>query len=650
MTAAVATRALTGGLGGDPRSGRRRTLPRLLFEQAAARPDAPFMRVKRHGVWTPVSWAGFAGQVRTVALALARQGVGDGDVVAAVSENLPELYLIEYAAQCLGAAVTCLYPDASADELGYIIAHSGARILFAQDQEQVDKALGLPPGAVPLARIVYLEERGLWTYEDPRLIAFEAFRAGGEAPTPGEVAALDAAVAAGRDDAIAALCYTSGTTGRPKGVVLTHRYLLDNAYRLVSSFGIPADLTYLSYISPAWAAEQITGLALSLLAPAVVHFGEQPETVQTDLREIGPQFLLFTPRQWEMMAAGVAAAMLDAGRARRALVDWAFRTGAQAPVGRRRSPRHWLADRLVLRALRDNLGLKRVIVALSAGSGMSADVFRRFHAMGVPLRNLYGSTEYGLVSAHWGGSYDPATMGRLLQVDAAVGEPLQVIVDDAGQLRVRGASGFGGYFRDDAATGAVVDGDLFKTGDAVRLGERDELVFLDRVKDLRFLASGQWFPPQFIENQLRASPYIRDAIAIGDATRPYVTVLVSIDPEIVGRFAESRGLAWSTFADLSQHPVVQDLLRETVQSINRQLDPHAQAVAFASFPKELDADDEELTRSRKLRRDVIEQRYAVLIDALYAGSDRCEIDVLVRYRDGTQGRVQQQVRVSRVRE
>ncbi|RPH59056.1 MAG: acyl-CoA synthetase [Burkholderiales bacterium] len=641
-------KTLTGDHGSDPRSGRRRTLPQVLFEQAAARPDATYMRVKRQGVWAPVTWSEFARQVRTVAHALARTGVGSGDVVAAISENLPELYLIEYGAQCLGAAATCLYPDASAEELDYILEHSGARVLFAQDQEQVDKALGLPTAGASLSRIVYLESLGLWNYEDARLQGFDAFRDEGANPSEDERRALDDAIAGGRDDAIASLCYTSGTTGRPKGVVQTHRYLLDNAYRLIASFDIPADLGYLSYISPAWAAEQITGIALGLLAPSVVHFGEKPETVQADLREIGPQFLLFTPRQWEMMASGVAAAMLDAGQMRRRLVDWAFDAGARASDSGRSSLRHWLAERLVLRAIRDNLGLKHVIVALSAGSGMSAEVFRRFHAMGVPLRNLYGSTEYGLISAHWGGSFDPATMGRLLRVDADAGEPLQVHVDAGGELKVRGASGFAGYYRDSASTEAVIEEGLFRTGDAVRLGERDELVFLDRVKDLRHLSGDRWFPPQFIENRLRASPYIRDAIAIGNASRPFVTVLVNIDQQIVGRYAETRGIAWSTFADLSQHPEVHGLLRETLREINAQLDEHARAVCFASFPKELDADDEELTRSRKLRRDVIEQRYCALIEAMYAGHDDCPIEVLVRYRDGTTTRVQQRVRVTRV--
>lgn len=637
-----AVRTVVGQHGSDPRSARRRTLPQLLFATAAERGDAPFLRAKRHGIWVSHSWRDVAARVRELAHALRRRGIGPDDVVVMISENLPELYLLEYAVQALGGAVTCLYPDASVAELDYIVGHCGARLVVAQDQEQVDKVLALDAAAAQVQTVVYLEDRGLWNYTDPRLLSHAALADTGATPTDDEQRALQRAIDETSDEQLAVLCYTSGTTGRPKSVVLTHRYLADNAYRLIASFGIPRDIAYLSYISPAWAAEQITGLALGLLAPSVVHFSEKPATVQADLREIGPQFLLFTPRQWEMMASAVAAAMLDARPWRRRLVDWALQPAAAAGW------RGWLAERLVKRAIRDNLGLKQAVVALSAGSGMSAEVFRRFHALGVPLRNLYGSTEAGLVSAHWGGSFDPATLGRLLQVDPAVGPPLEVQLGADDQLRVRGASGFAGYFRDADATAAVLDGDRFATGDAIRVDADGEFVFLDRVKDLRVLAGGRRFPPQYIENQLRASPFVRDAIAIGDERRPHVTVLVNIDAQIVGRHAEAQGLAWGTFADLSQLPEVHALLRRTLAEINTHLDAHARAVSFAAFPKELDADDDELTRSRKLRRDVIEQRYATLIDAMYAGAPSCPIEVLVRYRDGTQAHVRQQVRITSV--
>ena len=633
---------LSGRAGTDSRAPGGQTLPRLLLAQAKRHGNRPFVRMKRHGIWQSISWARFAEQVLMLAQALRRRGVGTGDVLAVISENLPESYLIEYAAQCVGAAVTCLYPDASAEELQYIVEHCGARLIFAQDQEQVDKVLAMDADRSRVDGIIYLEDRGLWDYRDERLMSLPQLMQSGADLDEAERTALRDIIATTPDTAIAALCYTSGTTGKPKGVILTHRYLLDSAYRLVSSFEMPEHIDYLSYISPAWAAEQITGLGLSLLAPSVVHFSEKAETVQSDLREISPQFLLFTPRQWEMMASGVAGAMLDAKPWRRALVDWATRAGAGGGW------KAWLADRLALRALRDNLGLKRAVIALSAGSGMSAEVFERFHALGVPLRNLYGSTEFGLVSAHWGGDFDPATLGRLLQVDASVGDPLQARVTAAGELQLRGASGFGGYYRDETATQAAMEDGWFRTGDAIRVHQGEQFVFMDRVKDLRQLSNGLSFPPQYIENQLRASPYIRDAIAIGDSTRPFVTVLVNIDQGIVGRHAERIGLAWSTFADLSQLPQVHELVAGTLRRINDMLEPHARVIRFAAFPKELDADDSELTRSRKLRREVIETRYAPVIDAMYEGRASCPVEVLVKYQDGTQARIRQDVRITAV--
>jgi long-chain acyl-CoA synthetase len=608
------------------------------------------VRAKRHGIWVVRSWRDIAADVRAVARSMLAQGIGPGDVVAVVSENLPEVYVAEYAAHSVGAAVTCLYPDVSPSELRYVLGHSGARLLIAEDQEQVDKFLSLDAdGAGKVERVIYIDRRGLWQGTDARLVAYADFAREGERDAAARDGELQRRIEGASDTDIAALCYTSGTTGAPKGVVLTHRYMLDNAYRLLASFAIPAGIDYLSYISPAWAAEQITGLGLALLAPMVVHFAEKPETVQHDLREIGAQFLLFTPRQWEMMASAVEAQMQDAGPLRRRLFEWALRsrgTGAAAPP-----LRSWAAERLMLRALRDNLGLKRAIVALSAGSGLSAEVFRRFHALGVPLRNLYGSTEFGLVSAHWGGSFDPATMGRLLQVDRTLGTPLEAVLAGSGELELAGGSGFGGYYHDAAATQAVLTAEgRFRTGDAIRVDASGDLVFLDRVRDLRRLRTGHVFPPQFIENRLRASPYIRDAIVIGDERRDFVTALVNVDAAIVGRYAETRGLAWSTYADLSQLPDVHALVRDALNRINAELDVGARVRRFATFPKELDPDDSELTRSRKLRRDVIEERYKPIIDALYGGAGECVLAVKVQYRDGGTATIDARVRATDVGE
>ena len=650
---------LLGSYGDDPREPNGETLPRLLRRRAAEHGPRDFLRAKRHGVWAATSWSAALAKVEALARAMIACGLERGDVVAVIGENLPEAYLVQYAALCAGAAATHLYPDASAAELGFVLKNSGARLLFAEDQEQVDKYLegrgsaaaggpheGQPAATAdgqdgpapprPLLGVVYLDGRGLWGYTEPLLLSYGSFLAKDPADAAG-AAVLDARIAAGTQDDLAALCYTSGTTGSPKGVRLTHRHLLDNAYRLIASFDIAPHIDYFSYISPAWAAEQFTGVGLGLLAPAVVHFAEKPETVPADLREISPEFLLFTPRQWEMIASQIEAAMLDAKPLRQALYQWAI----TAPARMR-----WLADVLVLRAIRDNTGLARARFPISAGSGLSAAIFRRFHALGIPLKNLYGSTEAGLVSAHWGAEAEPSTLGRPLKIARSIGEPLDLRIAENGELRVRGGAGFAGYHGDAAATKKVLDDDgWFHSGDAMHANEAGELIFMDRVKDMRRLSTGSTFAPQTIENHLRASPFLRDAIVLGDETRPFVAALLNVDAGIFGRFLESRNIGWGTFVELSQLDAVLERITLEVEKVNAMLPANARIVRFATLPKELDADDAELTRSRKLKRDVIADRYGALIESLYDGSERCALTVSVVYQDGTVGVVRAGVRV-----
>lgn len=633
---------LLGECGTDPRTIAGRAIPALLMERAARHPQQVFMRTKHHGVWREHAWAEVLVQVREFAAGMAAQGVGAGDRVAMISENIAEAFVAEYATHCRGASFVGIYPDIGTQELLYLLSHSGSRLVFAEDQEQVDKVLAIRDQLPALQAVVYVDARGLWDYRQPALLDLKDFVAAGRADAAAAQTEFERVARAVRLEDVAVISYTSGTTGRPKGAQMTHRQLLDSAYRVMAAFRLPAHADYLSYISLAWAAEQITGVGLGVLAPLVVNFAEKPETIQHDLRELGPQFLLFAPRQWEMISSNMQSHMLEVGALRRALYRWAMRTGAavaEAPeVGMLLRARHWLADRLVLRALRDNIGLRRTHAALSAGSGLSAEIFGLFRALGVPLHNVYGATESGLLTAHWKGRFKAETMGQILPTCPTLNAPVELCVDDSGELLTRGGTVFAGYLGDAEASAQAFDEQgWLRTGDAVRLDDAGDLIFLDRVKDLRRLAGGHVFPPQFIESHLRASPFIRDAIVIGDETRASVTALINIDGEIFRRWCEQRGLAAATFTEMSQLEPIRREVAAAVAAVNRLLDPAARVLRFANLPKDLDPDDSELTRSRKLRRNVIDERYATIIDALYGSAPTCLAHIRIQYQDGGEG-------------
>jgi long-chain acyl-CoA synthetase len=635
----------------DQRVSGGRTLPQLLRDRALADEAGIAIRSKRAGVWRSLRWRDVNRQVRQYAAGLATAGLKRGDVIAFITENCEEQFMVQFAALSIGARTVCSYPDASVDEVGFLLEHSGAVMMVGQDQEQVDKVLALPRQVMQLRAIFYIDRDGLWNYDAPRLAPLASVLERGKNSL--DDAWLDAEIDTQKQTDIAVYCYTSGTTGRPKAAMLSHAFILDNAYRLMGSLEVERGARYLSYISPAWAAEQYFGFGLALLAPMTVHFAEKPETVQSDLREVGPEFLMFTPRQWEMLASAVESQMMmDAGPWRRRLYTWGTRVGRARNLPDAAAFTRYvaapLADLLVLRGVRNFLGLSSARGVLSGGSGLSAELFTRFHAFGIPLGNLYGSTELGLVSAHRRGVTDPVTMGQLMPSDPTIAPPMEAWVDEGGQLRLR-LPAFSGYLKNDAATaelGTPENG--YETGDAVRLDERGQLIFLDRLKDIRRLRDGQVYPPQFIENHLRSSSMIRDAIVIGNEKRTFVTALVNIDSEIAGRFAETKGLAYGTFTELSQLGLIRAEVARAIARVNALVETGARVRQFATLPKELDPDEAELTRSRKLRRELIHERYCDLIDALYGNAGHCDTTIEVKYQDGTISQLITRVFVNRV--
>ena len=621
------------------------TLPQLLRKHAHANPNRLSQRHKQRGIWREYSFADVQRNVREIALGMHQAGVKAGETIAIIGENEPQHYWAEYAAHALGCKVVSMYPDLTSEEVAYLLDDSEAVILFAQDQEQVDKGLDVRNKTLKMRHIVYWDETGMWSYNDPILHTFDGMQRQGREIHQRNGKMYDALVDAGAPDDIAVLSYTSGTTGQPKGVILTHRFLIDNAQRLIDSMDVKPGMEYLSYIAPSWATEQIYGITMGLGLPMVVNFPEGPEQVLSNIRELAVEGMTFAPRQWESMASSVQAHMLDAGPIRRGVYEWGMKIGHTVNVGRLDGKPVGLLDRLlfpianalVLRPLRDLLGLTRLRCASCGGATMAPDVFRMFHAMGIPLRNIYGSTETGLLTCHQGDRFDLETVGHWMKAHPEAGPPLEWRLSADGELQIRGGSPFLGYYRRESSVESKVKDGWFYTGDAVTKTELGELVFLERLSDLKRLRSGETFPPQFVETRLRFSPFIKDIMTVGDETRDFVAALINIDMSVLSRWAEDKRIGFSTFTDLSQRPEVAELISQEITRVNQFLPAHARVKRFANFPKELDPDEGELTRSRKLRREFLEVRYATLINGLYDGLHAVRIDIPVTYQDGRRG-------------
>lgn len=631
------------------------TLPQWLLHNAATRPGEVAQRHKRDGVWKEFSWTDVRDEVRALALALRARGVQRGQTVVLLSENRPELYWSEWAAQAVGAKVVALYPDAAQAEVDYVVADAQAVCVFAEDQEQVDKVLPLMARHAGLRTVVWWESGGLWSYRNEGLLGWDAFKAA--AVGPDDAAWFEQSVAEGRSSDIAVLSYTSGTTGAPKGVITTHASMLHNAELIAKTTQAPEGCEYLSYIPLSWATEQWVGVALGLMRPMRVSFAERPDQIQEAIRELACEMVFFGPRQWESLAARVHARMLDAAPWRQKVVDWGLGIGRLARADQMdMQTRPWwvrallpLADALVLRPLREQLGLKRAQIAFTGGAAVAPEIFRLFAAMGVMLRNVYGCSEFGLITLHQGERVNAETIGQLVLMPSAWGEPMQWRLGEGGGLEVRGGAGFAGYWGKPEKSAEKMNGDWFMTGDSVGHGpSATELIYFDRVEHMSSLKGGHLFSKQFIEVRLRFSPYIREVMVVGDVSRERVTALVNIDGDVFGRWAERNGVSFTTFTDLSQRPEVLAQVAREIARVNRTLPEAARLTHFVNLPKELDADEGELTRTRKLKRDFIEQRYGALIEAMYADATATSMEIPIRYQDGRAGVLRADVITGRV--
>ncbi|HSN89907.1 MAG TPA: AMP-binding protein [Anaeromyxobacteraceae bacterium] len=602
------------------------TLPRLLRERARRAPGEVALREKEYGIWQRVTWADYLGHVRRFCLGLVSLGVGPGDKVAILSENRREWLWAELAAMSTSAVGVGVYPTSPAPEVRYVVAHSEASVVVCEDQEQVDKILAVSAELPRVRWIVAAEMRGLSRYEDPRILSFEEVERLGAEQERAHPDLFDARVDATRRDDVAFLIYTSGTTGFPKGAMISHRNVLAQAEAAAEATGIRAGDSVVSYLPLCHVAEQILSLYLPLHLGMQVAFAESVRTIQEDLREIAPSVFLGVPRIWEKLQASIVVKMQEAPRWRRALFDLAFAQGrrlAEARLGGR-SP--GLLDRalgflgwaLVIRALQNFVGLRRTRLAFTAAAAVSPEVLRFFHAIGIPVREGYGMTECtGFSFVQREGKIRLGTVGHPIP-----GIEFRLAPD--GELLKRGETIFLGYHRDPEATAETIRDGWLHTGDVAELDPDGQLRIVDRKKAIFVTAGGKNVSPSLVENALKVSPYVKEAVVVGDGEK-FLGALIQIDFETVGQWATERRIPYTNFRSLARHPEVRALVEGEVERANEGLSPVEQVRAFRLLDKELDHDDDEVTATMKVRRKTIHQKFGPLIREIYgSGGGRGE--------------------------
>jgi long-chain acyl-CoA synthetase len=623
------------------------TIPRLLAQQAMTRPHAPAMREKSMGIWRTLSWSGYYELVRDFALGLASLGFKRGDTLAVIGDNRPRLYAAQLATQCLGGIPSTLYQDAPAEELVYVLEHAEAGIVVAEDQEQVDKILAIRARLPKLRLVVYDDTRGMFHYHDDRLRSFESLVALGREFGRQHPGYVEAEIAKGAPDDVAMLSYTSGTTGRPKGAMLSHANLFASASSFLAQTDLRPEDDWLAYLPMAWIGDAVYTLVLQVAVGFACNCPESPETVQRDLRELGPSAFLAAPRIWENLLTQIQVKATDASWLKRRTFEYFRDKAIEAellrtdgkPVPASLRALVALGEFLVYGPVRDQLGLRRARWCLTGGASLGADTFRFFRAFGVNLKQVYGSTELAaFVSVQPDAQANPNTVGP-------PGPGIEVRIADGGEVLVRGANVFRGYFKQDEATREAIDGEgWFHTGDAGFIDPQGHLAIIDRAKDVGKLADGTPFAPQFVENKLKFSPYIGEAISFGN-DRDRVTAMIAIALAPVGNWAERNGLAYSGYQDLTQKPEIRSLIRAEIEKCNQGLPEATRVRRFLLLAKDFDADDAEITRTRKLRRRVIAEKYAPVIDALYNGASETEIATEISYEDGQRATVRARVAI-----
>jgi len=594
------------------------TLPQMLREHARKTPQRTAVRQKDFGIWNPVSWRDYFERAAAVGHGYRALGLSQGGHVAVLSENRIEWALAQLGAGLVGAVTIGVYPTSPANEVAYVLEHSDAELIVCEDQEQVDKVIEVRAQLPLLRRIVVVETKGMRNYPADLVISFEAMEKAGAAHRVQEPGLVDEALSRQRLEDTALMIYTSGSTGKPKGAMLSYGNIRAQAIAVVERLSLDRDTTHLSYLPLCHVAEQMTTLMAPVYLGSQINFGESIRTVQEDLREVAPTMFLGVPRIWEKLHSSIHIGMLETGGLRRRLFEWAY--AACEPFGE--TPRHQrtlsqkllyaLAYLLVFRALQNYIGLRRADVAMTGAAPISPRIVRFFRTIGVPLVEVYGATETsGVALGQTLARLDPGSVGEpIVNIEARVGED--------GELILRGPTVFKGYYKNDAATASTLRDGWLHTGDVVTVKD-DQYRIVDRLKDIMITAGGKNLSPSEIENTVKGSPYIKECIVIGEAKK-YVSALIQIDYETVGKWAEENRVAYTNFRNLAENPAVRDLIETEIAEANGQLAQVSHIRRFHLLTKELDHDDDEVTATMKVRRGNIEKKYAAEIAGLYSAA------------------------------
>ena len=633
------------------------TFPQLLLKHAAERPQAPALREKEYGIWQSHGWADLARLVEHAAAGLHLAGLQRHEHMVVIGANRPRLYATMLAAQSLGAIPVPLYQDAVGAECIFPLNNADVRFCVVEDQEQVDKLLEIREQCPQIARIYFDDPRGLRNYEEEGLTSLDALIEAGKAHAAAHPAWFRAEVAKASPDDVAAMFFTSGTTGNPKGVVHTHATLIDRASAGAEFDKLTSAEEVLAYLPPAWIGQNIFSYAQWLACGYVVNCPESASTVTIDLKEVGPTYYFAPPRIFEGLLTSVMIRMEDAGALKRkmfqACMDVAKRVGPALmdgeAVGTLDRIKYAIGNVLVYGPLRNNLGFSRVRVAYTAGEAIGPDLFTFYRSIGINLKQLYGSTETAVFVC-----LQPDNQARADTVGVPI-RGVEIKVAENGEILVKSAGLLKEYYKNPAATAEVLTADgWYHTSDAGFLDAHGHLKIIDRVKDVGRIKGGTndgaMFAPKYVENKLKFFPHIKEVVALGDG-REKVCVMVNIDFDAVGNWAERRNLPYAGYTDLAQKPEVYELIRECIEKVNADLATDSmlagsQVSRFLVLHKELDADDGELTRTNKVRRGFIADKYGVLVDALYAGRTEQFIETVVKFEDGRTGSVSATLKIS----